>query len=173
MSRDKKFKLIEWAKENAPRALGKAMEIAGDVTGIKVLNSLGDVIAGENPDQLDGEELLHAKELRELDIEELELIFADMANARNREIELVKAGKKTDPMMMAAGTVILLAFSLMVLSVIFTKPMGLDVESNPLFHQLMGIIEGVALSVFGYYYGTSKSSSDKTQVLLNNKTKKQ
>lgn len=164
----KKFKLIEWAKEFAPKALGTTFDLVGDVTGIRAFNTLSDVIDKDNPDELSPEAIAKVAELRELDLKELELRLADTANARSREIELAKAGKKNDPMMIASGIVVLIAFMLMVVSVIFNGPLGLGIEGNPLFHQLMGIIEGVALSVFAYYYGTSKSSSDKTEMLRKN-----
>jgi xanthine/uracil permease len=38
-------------------------------------------------------------------------------------------------------------------------------KENPVLHQIVGMIEGVALSVFAYYYSTTKSSSDKTKLI--------
>jgi hypothetical protein len=40
-----------------------------------------------------------------------------------------------------------------------------SVWKNPLFHQLMGIIEGVALTLFTFYFGSSKGSADKTKLM--------
>jgi len=92
--------------------------------------------------------MTYEKELFELEVE-------DRKSARTREVELAKTGK-TDWLMYAAGTTALGTFLLMVYAVIF-MPSTVD---NTLFHQLMGIIEGVALSVFGYYFGTSKSQNE-------------
>lgn len=156
MGEKKKFKLFEWAKDHAP----KALDFVGDVTGISALNRLSEVISHENPDDLSPEDLQKAREMKELDLKELELVLADVANARNREIEVAKAGK-SDFMMYTAGSVGLGSFLLMVIAVVFIPKVG----ENPLIHQLMGIIEGVALTIFYYYYGTSKSSHDKTRML--------
>jgi len=81
----------------------------------------------------------------------------DRESARNREVELAKTGK-SDHLMYSAGYTALLTFIAMVYAVIW-KPAG--VEHSPIFHQLMGIIEGVALTVFGYYFGTSKRAEEK------------
>lgn len=156
MSKKRKFKLFEWAKEHAP----KALDIVGEVTGLRALNRLSDVISHDNPDNVSPKELARVKELKELDLRELEIVLEDVANARNREVELAKTGKN-DFMMHASGIVGLGAFLLMVIAVIFIP----GVSDNVLIHQLMGIVEGVALTIFGYYYGTSKSSSDKTKLL--------
>jgi hypothetical protein len=34
-----------------------------------------------------------------------------------------------------------------------------------LFIHLVGLVEGAVLTIIAYYYGTSKSSSDKTKML--------
>ena len=152
----KGFKLLAWAQKNAP----KALDLVGDVTGIKALNRLGDLIGGENPDNLSAEDMEHARQLKKLDMEELALTLADVANARSREVEIAKTGK-ADWMMYVAGCVALLTFMVMVWAVIFVDGM----QDNSLFHQLMGIIEGVAMTIFAYYFGTSKSGNDKTKML--------
>lgn len=157
---DNKFKLLDWAKRNAP----KALDLVGDLTGIKALNRLSDVIDKDNPDALSPEALGMARELKALDLEELSMRLEDVANARNREIEIAKSGK-SDAMMYVAGSVALGTFLLMVISIIFVK----GTAANPMVHQLMGIIEGVALTIFQYYFGSSKGSSDKTKILTNHK----
>lgn len=96
----------------------------------------------------------HDKEMYSLEIE-------DRNSARNREIEIAKAGGN-DHLMYVAGYVALAAFLGMICAVIFLPE---NITHNSLFHQLMGIIEGVALTVFSYYFGTSKSSADKTKIL--------
>lgn len=94
-------------------------------------------------------------------LEEYRLEIADRDSARMREVELSKSGNK-DILQKAAGVTALGSFILMIVAVIWR----MEGSESPLFHQLMGIIEGVALSVFGYYFGTSKSSSDKTKLLV-------
>jgi hypothetical protein len=87
--------------------------------------------------------------------------LADTSNARQREIEVAKAGGN-DHLMYVAGYTALISFLGMISAVIFVPG---NVSHNPLFHQLMGIIEGVALTVFTYYFGSSKGSADKSKML--------
>lgn len=148
-------KLLDWAKQHAP----KALEAAGNLTGVKLLNRLGDLISGDNPDALTAEQIAHAQKLKELELQELELLLADMQNARSREVELAKAGK-TDHMLTITVIVGLASFVLMVIAVIWIPA----VQENDLFVHLMGVIEGVVVgNIFSYYLGTSKSSADKNK----------
>jgi uncharacterized membrane protein HdeD (DUF308 family) len=89
--------------------------------------------------------------------------LGDVQNARNREIELAKSGKK-DWFQIVVGMMglIMLTFCLYVL-VYVTIP----IDNKTLFVHFIGIIEGVALSIYGYYFGSSKSSSDKTKMMSN------
>ncbi|MAX80337.1 MAG: hypothetical protein CL843_09195 [Crocinitomicaceae bacterium] len=95
-----------------------------------------------------------------------DLEIKDRESARNREVDMAKAGK-SDWLMYASGITALGVFLFMVIAVILNSKFELGIDDSPLFHQLMGIIEGASLSVFGYYFGTSKSSSDKTKLLSN------
>ena len=88
-----------------------------------------------------------------------ELEVQDRASARNREIEIAKTGR-TDHLMYVSGYVALIAFLGMVTTVIYASIQAIEIE-NALFHQLMGIIEAVAFTVFGYYFGASKHSKTK------------
>lgn len=90
-----------------------------------------------------------------------ELEIKDRDSARNREIEIVKAGK-FDFMFLATGVSGLASFLFVVYAVVYIP----DVAENPLFIHLMGMIEGVVIgNIFAYYYGTSKSSADKNKLI--------
>ena len=82
---------------------------------------------------------------------------SDRDSARSREAEVAKAGKK-DWMFNLTGVVGLLAFGVIVWAIL-----ALDIpESNrELFYHLIGIVEGVTLSIFGYFYGTSMKDDKK------------
>lgn len=151
-------KLVVWAKENAPDILGNALELVGDLTGIEVVEKLGNKIA--NAGELTPEQKQQALEAYKLDLEFYKHENEDRASARNREIEIAKSGKR-DWMMGLTGIIGLACFVLMVISAIFVPSM----QKNVLAHQVMGIIEGVSLSIFYYYFGSSKGSSDKTKII--------
>ncbi|MGB1300391.1 MAG: hypothetical protein ACPG5O_04135 [Pseudoalteromonas tetraodonis] len=110
--------------------------------------------------------LMEEFETRKMDFlkEMYALEIQDRESARNRQVELAKTGTK-DNLMPLAGYTALGTFVLMVIAVTFNRYFGLGLGENPLFHQLMGIIEGVALTVFAFYFGTSKSSQDKTGLI--------
>lgn len=79
---------------------------------------------------------------------------SDRDSARKREVEVTKTGK-FDFLFNLTGLVGLTAFGIIVWAIL-----ALDIpESNKeLFYHLIGIVEGVTLSIFGYYFGTSMNS---------------
>jgi hypothetical protein len=79
---------------------------------------------------------------------------SDRDSARKREVEVTKTGK-IDFLFNLTGLVGLTAFGIIVWAIL-----ALDIpESNKeLFYHLIGIVEGVTLSIFGYYFGTSMKS---------------
>lgn len=145
----KETKLGKFLSEKVPGVL----DVVDDYfPPAKILTALVGKQALPPEDQYEFEKLLrdHEREMYELEV-------ADRDSARNREIEIAKSGKN-DHLMYSAGYTALGTFVVMVYAVIW-KPDGM--EHSPLFHQLMGIIEGVALTVFGYYFGTSKRAEEK------------
>jgi hypothetical protein len=175
MSKEKKaFKDTTFGK-----ILGKAGDLVGDVPGIILKATVGGDPMGAIQDTiktLSGSKDPKAKEIiTELDLKmaEMELEFSkveleetkaylgDVQDARNREIELAKSGKK-DWFQIVVGFmgISMLGFCLYVL--VFRD---IPMNNKELFVHFIGIIEGVALSIFGYYFGTSKGSNDKTNLL--------
>jgi len=76
---------------------------------------------------------------------------SDRDSARKREVEVTKTGK-FDFLFNLTGLVGLASFGIIVWAIL-----ALDIpEANKeLFYHLIGIVEGVTLSIFGYYFGTS------------------
>ncbi|MTI33312.1 hypothetical protein [Xanthovirga aplysinae] len=137
------------------KKLPQAMKVIGNVLPDKgVLGIVKNLVQHERG--LSDEE---KKQLRvalknyELELTRLEL--EDRVSARQREIEVKRTGM-TDWLMIASGATALGSFILIVLAVIF-----LPMKNSSLFHQLLGMVEGVALTVFAYYFGTSKSAVEK------------
>jgi len=124
--------------------LDKLPNLAGDILPDKgVLGIVKNLIDSDDslPSQ-EKETLL--KELYQLEIE-------DRNSARQREVEVKKAGGQ-DWMMFVTGIVGLASFMFMIYAVVYIP----SVTENDLFVHLMGMIEGVVISnIFAYYYGTS------------------
>lgn len=150
-------------------AIGKAL--SGGASGL--ITGLGDTI-DKFVTTKEEKELLkqamtklvqeHEVNLQKVALDGYRAEVEDRASARNRELEIAKTGK-TDWLMKAVGVVALVSFLVVILAVIFDKKLGLGISDQPIFNHLIGLVEGVAMMVFGYFYGTSKSSSDKTMML--------
>lgn len=154
MKEKKAFKETKLGKFLSDKVPGVLDVVDDFFPPVKVLTAL----VGKNlppEDQIEFDRLLkeHEREMYTLEIQ-------DRDSARHREIEIAKTNKQ-DHLMYAAGYTALGTFVVMVYAVIW-KPDGM--EHSPLFHQLMGIIEGVALTVFGYYFGTSKRAEEKKKI---------
>lgn len=129
-------------------------------------SSIGDVIADVLPDTgilgivkniIDKDPDLTADEKEQahrhiVDMYELEVMDRD--SAREREVKLRRYG--TDWMFNATGIVGLLAFAFLVYTVVTTE---VPQSNKEIFIHLLGIVEGVALSIFGYYFGSAKKEN--------------
>ena len=131
--------------------------LTGNISG--AIADVGTLLKGEAPNNPEAQKLLQEFELAQMDFEKemYSLEVQDRDSARKREVEYVKVGK-TDWMMVATGATGLLSFIVIVYSILFTK-----LPENALVHQLIGMVEGVVLTIFAYYFGTSKSSKDKDE----------
>ena len=150
----KKFKETKVGKFLSEKG-SKVIDIVGDfIPTVDMISNLISTDPNLTPEE--------RQEAQRLVLEESRLEIEDRKSAREREIEIAKTGRK-DVLQLSAGFTALLAFIIMILAVIFKMP---GIETN-IFHQLMGIIEGVALTVFAYYFGTSKGSKDKQSMIDN------
>jgi hypothetical protein len=90
-------------------------------------------------------------------VELYRLEVEDRDSARKREAAIVNAGGK-DWMMSLTGVVGLAAFSFLVYTVVTTN---VPESNKEIFIHMIGIVEGVALSIFGYYFGSAVKKDDK------------
>ena len=142
----KKFKETKVGKflaKIAPSILGVAGDLLPDAGVLGIVKNLiekDETIAPEDK----AVALEQVKSMYELEVK-------DRDSARNREIEVKKAGSK-DFMMLATGLVGLFSVVFIIYAVVY-EPTVLE---NDLFVHLMGMVEGVVISnIFAYYYGTS------------------
>lgn len=97
------------------------------------------------------------RQLHEELVEAYKAEVADRDSARQREVEVAKSGK-VDWLFNITGLVGLGAFGIIIYAII-----ALDIPepNKELFYHLIGIVEGVSLSIFGYYFGTSMKDNSK------------
>lgn len=133
--------------------VGKLLAKGKDILPEKgVLGALKNLI--DSDDTLTPEE---REEAHRALIEAYKAEVSDRDSARNREVEIAKAGKE-DWLFSLTGIVGLGAFAAIIWAIL-----ALDIpEGNKeLFIHTIGIVEGVALSIFGYYFGTSMKDNKK------------
>lgn len=160
----KKFKdsaLFGAIKQFAPEIIDKATDIAASVyPPLGVVNTIVDAGLEKMKEKGGSAEAITAlkdarAEYTEEHIEFYKQEVEDRKSARLREVALAQVGK-FDFMMILSGLVGLSCFGLIVYAVLFTA-----LPENALVHQLIGMVEGVAVSIMSYYYGSSKGSKDK------------
>ena len=81
-------------------------------------------------------------------VELYKLEVEDRDSAREREAAIVAAGG-VDWMMSLTGIIGLVAFGFVVYTVVTTE---VPADNKEIFIHMIGIVEGVALSIFGYYF---------------------
>ena len=164
MKKFKDSKLGALLKEKAPKILG----IVGDVLPDKgVMGIVKNLISTEPELSVEDKKTLLAAqkdyevEMSRIEMEEKRIESDDRASARQREISIATT-TRSDAMMYIAGICGLAAFLFMLFALVFLEIPGSNKE---IFVHAVGIIEGVALSIFAYYFGSSKGSSDKNKIL--------
>lgn len=142
MKKLKDTKIGTLLKEKAP----KVLEIIGDVLPSNGTMGILKNIISKDPDlSPEDKEQLHRQvvEMYKLEVE-------DRNSARQREVEMVKAGSD-DWMMNVTGIIGLSSFVFLIFSIVFiTVP---ESNSELLIHTT-GIVEGIVLSIVGYYFGS-------------------
>lgn len=142
----KKFKDTKVGKflnEKAPKMLDTIGDVLPDkgVLGIvKNLISSSDELAPEDK----AIALDYLKEVFELEIK-------DRDSARNREIEIAKV-HRFDFLFYLTGMVGLSVFCFIVYAIVYLQ---IPDQNKEIWIHLIGITEGVVLSIFGYYFGSS------------------
>ena len=142
----KKFrdtKVGKFLKDKAPEVLDVVGDLLPDngVLGVaKNLINMSDRLTPEEKESVN-EELL----------EMMKIEAADRDSARNREIEIGKL-HKFDFMFYITGLTGLSAFAFIIYAIVF---LDIPEDNKEIWIHLIGITEGVVLSIFGYYFGSS------------------
>ncbi len=113
-------------------------------------------------------EMQHREKLLEIGNVHDQLYLADTQDARRTEVERAKAtGQKDINLYVLAWTVVVSFFITCAVLIFVKMPEG---QAN-IVYMLLGTLGTGFITVLGYFFGSSKSSSDKT-VLLAGKTVK-
>jgi hypothetical protein len=159
---------------------GDILEIAGDITGIQALETVGAYLNGQkhksdehNALALEFEKLRlnFELEMTRLDMQtELEYYKAEVSDrdsARVREAAFLSATGKRDWLF---GAVVIIGLALtvgVVLSLIFVV---IPTENQRLADMTFGSVLSIGTSIFAYYVGSSRGSHMKDKILHNAKS---
>lgn len=146
MSDGKKFKdtkVGQFLKTKAPKILDKVGDLLPEKGVLGIVKNLID----KSPDLTPAEKEKAHQEMKEL----YELEVKDRDSARNREIEIAKTGK-FDFLFNLTGLIGLGVFVFIVYAIVYLE---IPKENKEIFIHLIGIAEGVVLSIFGYYFGSA------------------
>ena len=147
----KNSKLLNAVKTYAPHIIDKVGDVLPDKGALGVVKNLIQM-----DDNISAENKIKMLEAYEQDLKVLEIEAADRDSARNREIEIAKV-KGTDWMMYLVGGIVLLSFIVIIYAAIWVE----SVQENKIFIHILGMVEGVSLSIVYYYFGSSKGSKEK------------
>jgi len=112
-------------------------------------------------------EFTHKTKLEELALEETKALLADTQNARQREIEIQKAGG-SNTLMYILGSLIVVGFFATIITLIF-KTVAIPTGSRDAVMLLFGTLTASFACVVQYFFGSSKGSSDKTAMMAGKK----
>ena len=132
-------KLGEWFRNKAPQHLDTIGDLVPGGQAIKAIGALIDATTESDSERAEAHALLAQAEAQ------------DRADARSREVKFAEATGNRDWMQTGVGIVGMVAFIMM----IWWATQG--VEEREVYFHLLGVVEGVAVTIYGYYYGASKS----------------
>jgi energy-converting hydrogenase Eha subunit A len=152
-------KLHTFLKEKAPNVIDKIADLAGK-SGIPMVSTIGNVVDMLIPDMKEEIQPL----IDDYEQNDLPLILADLADARNREIQIATSEhaptiNKIITPILAIGIVVLTF--LMFYFVLFKK---LGIEKDIIIY-ILGVLSGLLTQVISYFFGSSAGSRDKSETI--------
>ena len=155
----KKFKDTKvggWLKNKFPDVL----DTVGDLTGIEAFNIASSLIDGKDVMPSDKIEWLELQ--KDYEIEVLRFELENNKSAREREVGVTQATGKPDYAQWSVGIIGLIISCTTIYVGLFT-----EIVDREIYFHLLGIVEGaILLSIFNYYFGSSKGSADKTKQIF-------
>ena len=144
----KKFKDTKVGQFLLKKLPGFASEILPDKGVLGVVKNLID----NEPDVTPEDKAQMHEELVEL----YQLEVADRDSARKREVEKAKTGQ-FDLMFNLTGIIGLAAFAFIIYAIVYLQ---IPENNKEVWIHLIGICEGIVLSIFGYFYGAAVKKND-------------
>lgn len=152
-------KLHAFLKEKAPGVIDKIGELASK-SGIPIVSQIGSVVDMMIPNMKEEIQPL----IDDYEKNDLPLILADLADARNREVMIATSTSaplinKIITPILALG-VITLTFALFYM--VMFKTWG--TEKDVVIY-ILGVLSAVTTQIIAYYFGSSSGSRDKSETI--------
>ena len=146
VDKKKKFrdtKMAGWLKSKAPDILRVVGDVVPDAGVLGIISRLIDDDPKMDPaDKEQGHN--HLKELYALEV-------SDRDSARKREVEISKTSN-FDLMFNLTGIIGLSSFAFIIYAIVY---LTIPEPNKEVWIHLIGITEGIVLSIFGYFFGSA------------------
>ena len=142
----KKFrdtKLGQFLAVKAPKILDSIGDVLPDKGVLGIVKNLIGISEDLTPEEKQ-QAYTHMQEIFDIEVR-------DRESARLREVEIVKAGK-VDIMFNLTGAIGLLSFAFIIYAIVF---LTIPEANKEVWINLIGIVEGIVISIFGYFFGSS------------------
>jgi hypothetical protein len=157
----KKFKdtkLGKILKEKAPKVLDMVDDYFPPA---KILTAL----VGNEPSITPQQKQELFTEIRNYELTELQEYLKDVQSARSREVEITKVtGKRDVTLMILAYFGVAAPVAILVYLLAYGMP-EMDKEISLMIGTLIGMIVGEYKTIFGYFFGSSAGSKDKSEAI--------
>ena len=166
----KDTKFWKFVTEKIKPVAGDVLEIVGDVTGIGAIEKVGELLNDrkENDTQVQAlaiefelKKLEFELEFQKIEIEQFKAEVQDRESARNMRNEFTRAGKID----WEHFVVNMVGLSLFLFVVIYLLYRTVPADNRELVIHILGIIEGVVLSIFAFHNGTTRGSRMKDETI--------
>jgi hypothetical protein len=127
--------------------LNKVPEFVGDVLPDKGVLGIVKNLIDADPEMTAEQKAQMHNELKEL----YALEVADRDSARKREVEVAKTGR-FDFMFNLSGIIGLGSFAFIIYAIVY---LNIPENNKEVWIHTIGIIEGIVLSIFGYFFGSA------------------
>lgn len=142
MKKIKDTKIGKFLAEKAPQILAVVGDVLPEQGTLGIVKNLITKDTDLTPEE--------KQEIHNRLVEFYKLEVEDRDSARQREVEMVKAGSD-DWMMNFTGVVGLGGFVLLLVAIVFLQ---VPEHNKELMIHTTGIVEGIVLSIVGYYFGS-------------------
>jgi len=100
-----------------------------------------------------------------IELEETQSYLGDVQDARRREIQVISATGRRDWLFLALAIIVVVGFFTLVIMAVIGSFNGKTFSSNGALNQLFGALVAGFTMVLSYFFGSSKGSDEKTNLM--------